>query len=395
MSKQQKIPYRLLAFVFAMTVLLGLIMPLFTITPTGVADDAEQLNLIDSIGTAGGMVFGAKEDGDYIDCVTMIQDLQASIPESEAARLNTFAVLGVVFLVLTPVGILAAAILLQLRKKKLLPLLFAAGGLLSLLLTHIFFSLAAAAAHAGGSSFEYAADSGFWVTLCCFVLTIGCMLLYQPAKTEEAPQTPRAVNTQRLTETAILIALGTILSEIKVITVPFGGGITICAMVPLILLSYRWGLRWGFFSSFVFGVFQMLLGIAKHSFGFDLWIVILDILLEYILAYTLLALGGVFRNKCKSPVAALSLGGALAVFARYFVHFVAGFLFWGSYAVWFFTDGAGVSIGDLIMGSFQGAGLSLVYSGIFNGSLMLGEMILTVVALAIIGKVPQLAVKKD
>ena len=198
--------------------------------------------------------------------------------------------------------------------------------------------------------------------------------------------------TRRLCESAILIAIATILSEIKPISIPFGGGITICAMVPIILLAYRWGTKWGFFSAFVFGMIQLFIGIAKHNFGFELWLVILDVILEYVLAYTLLGLGGIFRNKL-GPVGALTAGGALAVFARYFVHFVAGFLIWGSYAEWFFAEDAGVSIGNAVMNTFSGFGLSVVYSGVVNGSLMLGEMIITVVALAIIAKIPAISKK--
>lgn len=394
MSNLQKIPFRLVAVVCAMAVLLGLVMPLFTFSVTGSPDDAEQVNAVDMVGTAGGMLFGAREDGDYIDFVSMVQEVQ-QLSGSRAGSVNGFLAGGMVFLCLTPVCIIAAAALLLARRKKLLPLLLSLGSLLSLILMRVFFALAVSAANEGGSPVTCTTDSGFWVTLVLLVLTALAAAFYVPSPLGEESASPAhsAVDARRLTESAILIALGTVLSEIKIIMVPFGGGITICAMVPMILLAYRWGLKWGFFSSFVFGVFQMILGIAKHSFGFELWIVIVDILLEYILAYTLLALGGLFRNRFKSPVAALTLGGALAVFARYFVHFVAGFLFWGSYAEWFFTDGAGVSIGDMILGNFQGAGLAVVYSGILNGSLMLGEMVITVVALAIIGKVPQLAKK--
>lgn len=201
------------------------------------------------------------------------------------------------------------------------------------------------------------------------------------------------VNTRCLCESAIMIAVATILSELKVITIPFGGGITICAMVPLILLAYRWGTKWGIFSSFVFGVIQLFIGIAKHNFGFELWMVIVDILLEYVLAYTLLGLGGMFRDKFKSPVLALSLGGLVAIFARYLIHFIAGFLIWGSYAEWFFQEGDGMAIGASVLNSFQGFGLSVVYSGIVNGSLMLGEMVVSVVALVILAKIPAISKK--
>ena len=215
--------------------------------------------------------------------------------------------------------------------------------------------------------------------------------------TEQAQQIKtgagKKIDTRCLVESAIMIALATILSELKVIPFVFGGGITICAMVPIILLSYRWGMKRGFFCAFVFGVIQLLIGIAKHSFGFELWIVIVDVLLEYVLAYTMLGLGGVFRNRFKSPVAALTLGGLAAIFARYLLHFIAGVAIWGSYAEWFFTEDAGVSIGESVMNTFHGFGLSVVYSGVVNGSLMIGEMIVSVIALVVIAKIPAISKK--
>lgn len=200
-------------------------------------------------------------------------------------------------------------------------------------------------------------------------------------------------NTRYLVESAIMIALATILSELKVIPFVFGGGITICAMVPIILLSYRWGVKRGFLCAFVFGVIQLLIGIAKHSFGFELWLVILDVVLEYVLAYTLLGLGGIFRNRLKSPVAALTLGGLVAIFARYLLHFIAGATIWGSYAEWFFMEDAGMSIGETVMNTFHGFGLSMVYSGVVNGSLMIGEMIVSVIALIVIATIPAISKK--
>ena len=50
--------------------------------------------------------------------------------------------------------------------------------------------------------------------------------------------------TRKLTESAVFIALGTILSILK-IDLPFGGGVTIVSMLPLALISHRWGWKWG------------------------------------------------------------------------------------------------------------------------------------------------------
>ena len=41
---------------------------------------------------------------------------------------------------------------------------------------------------------------------------------------------------RRLVESAILIAVGTVLSELK-IDMPLGGGLTVCSMLPLVTIT--------------------------------------------------------------------------------------------------------------------------------------------------------------
>lgn len=57
--------------------------------------------------------------------------------------------------------------------------------------------------------------------------------------------------TRKLTESAILIALGTVLAlltnYIPFLNLPYGGSITIFSMVPLVVISYRYGVKWGDF----------------------------------------------------------------------------------------------------------------------------------------------------
>ena len=49
------------------------------------------------------------------------------------------------------------------------------------------------------------------------------------------------MNTRRLVESGLMIALATILSMMKVYQLPWGGSVTLCSMLPMILLSYRYG----------------------------------------------------------------------------------------------------------------------------------------------------------
>jgi thiamine transporter len=54
----------------------------------------------------------------------------------------------------------------------------------------------------------------------------------------------------RLTESALLIAVAAVLSVLKIVDMPAGGSVTACSMLPLLLVSYRHGTKWGLFTAF-------------------------------------------------------------------------------------------------------------------------------------------------
>ena len=117
--------------------------------------------------------------------------------------------------------------------------------------------------------------------------------------------------------------------------------------------------------------------------------------MDYIVAYTAVGLGGVFRNKIKNPSLALCLGAIFALFLRYIAHIISGAVVFGIWAEWFFTQEGFYSIGSQIMNSFSGTSLSVVYSVFYNGLYMIPEIILTGIVAFIIGKVPQIAQKSN
>ena len=67
--------------------------------------------------------------------------------------------------------------------------------------------------------------------------------------------------TLSLVECAVMIALATVLSMIKLAELPYGGSITIASMLPVAIIAYRRGMGWGLGSAFVYGVIQQLLGL--------------------------------------------------------------------------------------------------------------------------------------
>ncbi len=213
--------------------------------------------------------------------------------------------------------------------------------------------------------------------------------------------------TKRITLTAMMLALSTVIAFIcgliPFLNFPFGGGFTIGSMLPIVIIAYIYGTKWGLFTGFCYAVIQMLLGYSTVSAlfipGSDSYMLfshaIIICLLDYIVAYTLIGLGGVFRNRIKSKGLAICLGSIVALSARYIVHIISGFIFYGAYAEWFFGVDEMAAIGPFILSHFSGDMLSLIYSIIYNGCYMIPEIIVTAVLSFLCVRIPYVAVRND
>ncbi len=211
-------------------------------------------------------------------------------------------------------------------------------------------------------------------------------------------------STVRLVESALLIAIAAVIELISKalgLELPFGGTVTLASMFPIVLIAYKYGTRWGLLSGFTYSIVQMLLGVKVVSAMFlpgdgqmAVWQAICVCLLDYVLAYTVLGFGGIFKGKFKKPAGELALGAFVALLLRYLVHIVSGAIFYGAWAEWFFSQEGFYSIGEKILGTFSGTSLSIIYSIFYNGLYMVPEIIITTVVAAILGAVPQITGKK-
>ncbi len=192
-------------------------------------------------------------------------------------------------------------------------------------------------------------------------------------------------NTKKIAVCAIMTALSVILSFIKVFELPYGGSITLFSMLPVIFAGYAYGAKWGLLSGLVLGIVQCIAG-AGSSLAYltdNALSFILCLLFDYLVAFAVLGLAGVFKNKIKSPKASFALGAAFAGMLRFLCHFITGWYVWGEYA----TDtllGSGTQMGAKIVDTFSGQALAAVYSLVYNGSYMIPEIILTVIGAIII-----------
>lgn len=193
-------------------------------------------------------------------------------------------------------------------------------------------------------------------------------------------------NTQRLTVSGIMIALGTLLSFLAVYRLPYGGSITVFSMVPVMLVAFIYGVRWGLLCGAVFGALQALLGATTSAAFADQrwWGVFLILLLDYIVAFSVLGLAGIFKKNGKNTAVSFALGCAAAGFLRLCAHFVSGVILFGGWAEWYFTQDGFPAFGAKILERTSGLGLSAIYSLIYNASYMIPEIILTVFAAVIL-----------
>lgn len=122
-----------------------------------------------------------------------------------------------------------------------------------------------------------------------------------------------------LCEGALLVALAQILSMMKIWEMPWGGSITL-GMLPIFLFAVRWGMKWGLVSGFVYGFLQMM-----FDGGFAIsWQSILG---DYLVAFTVLGLAGLFYGKKYGVFLGTLVGGL----ARFLVHYVVGATVWAMY----------------------------------------------------------------
>ncbi len=125
----------------------------------------------------------------------------------------------------------------------------------------------------------------------------------------------------------IMVAMATVLSFIAPFKLPYGGSITLCSMLPVMFFSYRCGLKWGLGAGLVYSVIQLLFGLGDLR-GLTPGTLIGSIFLDYIFAFTVLGLGGMFRGKIKNDAAAFTLGSFVSMMLRYVCSFLSGWVLW-------------------------------------------------------------------
>ena len=211
--------------------------------------------------------------------------------------------------------------------------------------------------------------------------------------------------TRRLTESAMLLAVAIVLelvSKMFIPEMPFGGQITLVSMLPVVLISYRHGVKWGLVSAFTYALLEMAIGtktvmaaFQPGYFGDGVLIgnALIMCFLDYVVAFTVLGLGGVFRNRISNSGVALMTGSLVALGARYVAHIASGYILFAGYAEWFFTQEGFPSWGATLVETMSPGMLGFLYSVVYNGMYMIPEMIFTAVVGLLLARVPKIITK--
>ncbi len=132
----------------------------------------------------------------------------------------------------------------------------------------------------------------------------------------------------RLVESAVMLGLATALSFTKIWTAPLGGSVTLCSMLPVLLIAYKYGPKWGLFTGFTYGVIQLLLDLGQVlSWGMTPVALVTSFVLDYLVAFAMLGLAGVYGKGLKRYVAGMCTAAVL----RFVCHVVAGVTAYASF----------------------------------------------------------------
>ena len=211
--------------------------------------------------------------------------------------------------------------------------------------------------------------------------------------------------TKRLTESAMLLSVAIVLelvSKMFIPELPFGGQITLVSMLPVVLISYRHGVRWGLVSGAAYAMIEMAIGAKTVTAAFQpgyfgdgtmIYKALVMCLMDYLLAFTALGLGGIFRDRIQKPGLSLMCGSLVALGARYLAHVISGYVLFAGWAEWFFTQDGFPAWGAVLVEQLSPGMLGVTYSLVYNGMYMVPEMVITAVVALLLARGPKIVEK--
>ena len=164
----------------------------------------------------------------------------------------------------------------------------------------------------------------------------------------------KKMGTRQLAFCAMAMALAFITSYLKLFNMPWGGSVTLCSMLFIVLVANWYGPKTGVLVGLAYGILQFIQEPYVLSF--------FQVCCDYILAFAALGVAGFFAKSKHG----LLKGYIAAVIARGAFHALGGYLYWMDY----------------MPDNFPKA-LTSVYPIVYNYSYLLAEGIITVIIISI------------
>lgn len=162
------------------------------------------------------------------------------------------------------------------------------------------------------------------------------------------------LTTRQLVFCAVAMALAFVTSYLKIFTLPWGGSVTLCSMLFIVLVANWYGVGTGITVGLAYGILQFIQEPYVLSF--------FQVCCDYILAFASLGVAGFFAKQSHG----LLKGYIVAVIARGAFHALGGYLYWMSYMPDNFPKS-----------------LTAIYPIVYNYSYLLAEGIITVIVISI------------
>lgn len=168
----------------------------------------------------------------------------------------------------------------------------------------------------GETTYEPTALGKGLIVLVILLLLVGAVLLTKKKKDASIGK----MSAKEIAFCAVSIALGFVLSNIKVFSFPTGGSITLLSMLVICLPGYFYGVGAGILAGVAYGALNLLI---------DPYVLYpMQLVVDYILAFGALGLSGLFANSKNG----LTKGYIAGVLGRYVFAVISGWIFFGSYA---------------------------------------------------------------
>lgn len=155
-----------------------------------------------------------------------------------------------------------------------------------------------------------------------------------------------------------MVTMAQLLSWLKFYELPQGGSVTV-SMLPIFFFAVRWGLGKGFLVSATFSLMQLLLD-GAYAWSWQ------SIIGDYIIAFSVLGVAGVFKGTKYGVFYGTLLGSAV----RFICHYVTGATVWAEY----------------MPESFFGITMTTpwFYSALYNGFYMAFDAALCIIVFALL-----------